>query len=255
MLMNPHQLLPTSASVTTSAQWYAYYKANAEFQLDIPWKLGAEITEDERNTIAASLAAWQLGETSDGSHLLAAAKNYAKRIKDPKYVDVIKLFIKEEQRHGNDLGKFLDLAHIPRLKRNWGDTIFRLVRYSTPNMEIWTTPVIIVETLALVYYKAMQKATNSIVLRQLCQQILRDEVKHIRFQYERLAIIYKNRPIWLRQLTHIIQRMLFLVAVILVWIGHHHALKAGGHNFRSYWQDAWVKMNFAWQRMKPEKYQ
>jgi hypothetical protein len=49
--------------------------------------------------------------------------------------------------------------------------------------------------------------------------------------------------------------MLFLVAVILVWIGHHHALKAGGHNFRSYWQDAWVKMNFAWQRMKPEKYQ
>ncbi len=61
-------------------------------------------------------------------------------------------------------------------------------------MEIWTTPVIMVETLALVYYKAIQKATNSPVLRQLCQQILRDEVKHIRFQYERLAILHRNRP-------------------------------------------------------------
>ena len=30
---------------------------------------------------------------------------------------------------------------------------------------------------------------------------------------------------------------------------------AGGYTFKSYWQDAWVKMNFAWQRMKPERYQ
>lgn len=36
-------------------------------------------------------------------------------------------------------------------------------------MEIWTTSVIMVETLALVYYKAIEKATNSPVLNQLCQ--------------------------------------------------------------------------------------
>ncbi|MBN3962793.1 hypothetical protein [Nostoc sp. NMS8] len=46
-----------------------------------------------------------------------------------------------------------------------------------------------------------------------------------------------------------------LCTVILVWIGHHHALRAGGHSFTSYWRDAWVKMNFAWERMKPERYQ
>ncbi|WP_251959084.1 ferritin-like domain-containing protein [Nostoc commune] len=205
VLMNPHKLLPTLSSITTSDEWYTYYKANAEFQLEIPWKHGAGITEDEQNAIADSLAAWQLGETSDGLHLLAAAKNYAQRIKDPKYVDVIELFIKEEQRHGGDLGRFLDLAQIPRLQRNWGDTLFRKIRYAIPTMEIWTTPVIMVETVALVYYKAIQNATNSPVLKQLCQQILRDEVKHIRFQYERLAVIHKNRPALLRKLTYLIQ--------------------------------------------------
>lgn len=97
-----------------------------------------------------------MGETSDGLHLLAAAKNYAQYIKDPKYVDVIELFIKEEQRHGGDLGRFLDLAQISRLQRNWGDTLFRKIRYAIPTMEIWTTPVIMVETLALVYYKTIQ---------------------------------------------------------------------------------------------------
>ncbi|MHC5744187.1 MAG: hypothetical protein ACYTXT_20315 [Nostoc sp.] len=61
VLMNPHKLLPTLSSITTSDKWYTYYKANAEFQLEIPWKRGAELTEDEQNAIADSLAAWQLG--------------------------------------------------------------------------------------------------------------------------------------------------------------------------------------------------
>lgn len=29
--MNPHKLLPTLSSITTSDEWYTYYKANAEF--------------------------------------------------------------------------------------------------------------------------------------------------------------------------------------------------------------------------------
>ncbi len=55
--------------------------------------------------------------------------------------------------------------------------------------------------------------------------------------------------------TYFLQRILFYIPVILVWIGHFRALKAGGYNFKSYWRDAWVKMNFAWERMKPERYQ
>ncbi|MEH2088356.1 hypothetical protein [Nostoc sp.] len=34
----------------TSDECYTYYKANVEFQLEIPWKRGAEITELEKNS-------------------------------------------------------------------------------------------------------------------------------------------------------------------------------------------------------------
>lgn len=153
-------------------EWYAYYTVNAEFQLKIPWELGAEVTKEEVKAIASSLAAWQLGETSDGSHLLAAAKEYARTINDLQFVDVVQLFIQEEQRHGNTLGRFLDLAGVPRIHQNWGDTAFRWVRYSVPSMEIWVIPVIMVETIALIYYKAIAKATKSTVLQQFQIQIL-----------------------------------------------------------------------------------
>ncbi|WP_189523593.1 hypothetical protein [Nostoc sp. PA-18-2419] len=47
-MTNPHKLLPTSSSITTSQEWYTYYKANAEFQLDIPWARGAEIAKEDK---------------------------------------------------------------------------------------------------------------------------------------------------------------------------------------------------------------
>ncbi|PHM07951.1 hypothetical protein CK516_23785 [Nostoc sp. 'Peltigera malacea cyanobiont' DB3992] len=34
----------------TSDECYTYYKANAEFQLEIPWKRGAEITQLKKNS-------------------------------------------------------------------------------------------------------------------------------------------------------------------------------------------------------------
>ncbi|MBI1877305.1 MAG: ferritin-like domain-containing protein [Chloroflexi bacterium] len=239
---------------TTSQEWYDYYTANAKSQLPIPWELGPEITPSEIEKIARSLQAWQLGETSDGSHLLAAAQKYAQSLNDPQFIEVVRLFIAEEQRHGGNLGRFLDLAGIPRINSNWGDSSFRLIRYFGREMEIWATSVVMVETMALIYYKAIRQATRSTVLRQICKQILQDEVSHIRFQVERLAILHRNRPKWLRLLTYGIQRVLFWGITLAVWADHHQALRAGGFNFRGFWRTAWTKMNFAWKMMNPEIY-
>ncbi len=238
----------------TTQEWYDHYAANGQSQLPIPWERGAELTSEERDKIASSVQAWQLGETSDGSHLLAAAQKYAGQTNDPKFIDVVRLFIAEEQRHGGNLGHFLDLADIPRIYKNWGDTLFRAIRYFLSEMEIWATSVVMVETMALVYYQAIRSATHSTVLRQICQQILKDEVSHIRFQWERLAILHRNRPKWLLAVTYLLQRILFLGIVIAVWIDHHRALQAGGYSFKRYWRTAWAKMNYAWKMMKPTIY-
>lgn len=242
-------------NVLTSAQWHEHYLKNAGSLLEVPWERGAGITADEKRAVGKSLSAWQLGETSDGRHLLKAAGRYAEEQDDPFFLEAVRLFIQEEQRHGADLGRFLDLAGIRRVSRNWGDSLFRAFRYAIPSMEIWVTVVIMVETLALIYYRAVRDATGSKVLRRICDRILRDEVHHIRFQYERLAILLRRRPRWLLQATLRLHRVLFAGIALAVWAGHGRALIAGGFDFRTYWRSAWMRMSYAWRRMEPARYQ
>ena len=240
--------------VRSSPEWVAYFEQNAAELRHIPWESGAAITDTELTAIAASLRGWQLGETSDGSHLLAAARHYASAIGDPPFIDAVRLFIAEEQRHGGNLGRFLDLAGVERAGSDLGDTLFRAVRYAVPRMEVWATPVVMVETHAMVYYNAVRRATRSPVLQAICEQILVDEVAHIRFQCERLAILHRRRPWWLRELTMGLHRVMFAGITVAVWIGHRRALRAGGYDFGRFWRAAWGKMRFAWRAMSPDAY-
>ena len=185
-------------AVWSSAQWLVYFRTNAERLLCVPWDTGAGLTPAEREVIAGSLPSWQLGETSDGSRLIAAARHHAAKTGDPDFVEVIRLFIGEEQRHGEELGRFLDLAGVQRKTWDWGDAVFRIFRHLLTRIEVSAAVLITVEVHALVYYNAIRRATGSRVLRQICRQILRDEVPHVRFQCERLAILHRHRPRVLR---------------------------------------------------------
>ena len=233
----------------TSRQWQDYYRANASHQLPLPWDAGAKLSAAEQRAIIRSLQAWQLGETSDGVHLMAAARRYAAAIGDPEFPAVVQLFIAEEQRHGELLGRFLDLHGAERIGRNWGDSVFRLLRSRLLSMEVWTTVVIAVETFALIYYRAVLQATESRLLQTICRQILRDEVPHLQFQYERLAQIYAGRGPRARRLTLFVQRILFFGTASAVWIGHHRTLRAGRFPLRRFWRTARKRMNLHWQRM------
>jgi hypothetical protein len=247
---------PSSAPtpVRTTAGWLAYFRANLAVCRPIPWERGAEVTPDELSAIAASLRGWQLGETSDGRHLRAAAARYAEQVGDPDYLAAVELFIREEQRHGELIGRFLDLAGVGRARSDWGDRLFRIARYCVTDMEVWTTPVVMVETLAVVYYNALRRATGSAVLRAVCSQILADEVPHLRFQCERLAILFRRRGRRTLRLTMLLQRLFFAAVVALVWAGHRRALRAGGYDWRHYWRAAWDRMGACWRRMGPRRY-
>jgi hypothetical protein len=243
-----------SGRLVTSREWVAYFRANAEQARPISWWRGPEVTAEELASVARSLQAWQLGETSDGRHLRAAAARYAEQVGDEDYPSAVELFIREEQRHGEMLGRFLDRAGAGRVESDWGDTLFRAARYCLTSMEVWTTVVVIVETLALVYYNAIRRATRSTVLREICSRILSDEVPHLRFQSERLAILFRDRGRFLFALTMFWQRFCFLGVMLLVWMGHRRALRAGGYNWRRYWRSSWDRMNATWRAMDPRRY-
>ncbi len=224
----------------TTNYWFRHFKENAGRQ-HINWLLKPVITTKETHTILSSLQAWQLGETSDGSQLTAAATRYAQHMGDPAYVDTIKLFIKEEQKHGENLGRYLDAIGQPRIKANWGDTLFRKVRHLNTSMEMWTLAVIAVESIAQVYYQALKDATDCPLLKSICTDILTDEAFHITFQTERLALIYEQKSNFSKSWRRLAYACFFHATSALVWFAHRKVLAAGGNAFASYFHKMSLK--------------
>jgi hypothetical protein len=217
----------------TSKQWIEHFDQNAVRQR-VDWNLKPAVSVTELSQILHSLQAWQLGETSDGAHLIHAATLYASRINDPYYVQAVQLFIKEEQKHGNNLGKYLDAIYQPRISNNWGDTLFRKIRYFNTSMEIWTLAVITVESAAQVFYQALKNATNCKLLQQICTDILIDEAYHIHFQAERMAIIFKSKSVGTKIISRYFYPVFFFATSLVVWFAHKKLFKAGGTGFSKY---------------------
>ena len=217
----------------TSNYWIGHFKANAN-EKRIDWNLFPSLTVEEMKIILPSLQAWQLGETSEGAHLIAASTKYANKIGDPDYVEAVKLFIKEEQKHGNNLGRYIDGIGQTRIDKDWGDTLFRKVRYYNTNMEIWTVAVIVVESTAQIFYQALKDATDCELLQSICTDILIDEAYHITFQTERLAIIYKGKSDTAKAWRNFVYKAFFFLTSCLVWFAHRTLFKAGGNTFNSF---------------------
>jgi hypothetical protein len=231
----------------TSLEWRKYYEENACSLLKIPWELGHELSYAEQRAIIRSVQDFQAGESSEGRHLFQYAKDYAERTDDHEYIEAIRLFIAEEQRHARDLGYFMQLSGIPLVKTTFTDGVFRRLRQFLGGLEISIGVLVTAEIIAKVYYAALQSATNSVVLQTLCRQILRDEVKHVEFQVERLGILRAKRSWLLLKGTMAIQRFLFLGTCIVVWAFHSKVFRKSGYDFGDFWWANWMEFEEAFQ--------
>ncbi|MDP9082014.1 MAG: ferritin-like domain-containing protein [Bacteroidota bacterium] len=226
----------------TSAYWIGHFKVNL-LQKRINWDQQPNITQNEINTILHSLQAWQLGETSEGRQLIAAAEKYALKTGEPEFVEATRLFIKEEQKHGNNLGTYLDRIGIPRIKKNWGDSLFRWVRHLNTSMESWTLAVIVVESTAQIFYQSLKDATGCGLLKEICTDILIDEAYHITYQTEHLAAIYYSKSTFSKNWRRSVYKCFFYCTSLLVWYANSRLFKAGGNTFEGYMNKMHLKYN------------
>jgi len=233
--------------------WREYFLINANSLMEIPWQHGVQLSPQERDAIASSVQEFQLGESSEGRHIISAARAYAQRAGDPAYPHTLALFIAEEHRHARDLGRFLDSAGLGRAKRAWPDSVFRWLRHRA-GLELSISVLVTAEIIAKVYYAALRDSTRSIVLRLLCDQICHDEVMHVFFQTERLAILRKRRSWAALFVIALAHRVLFAGTCLVVWHKHGPAMRAGRVGFRSYWRKCWREMAEALGRMNPRRY-
>uniref|UniRef100_A0ACD5GYH8 Ferritin-like domain-containing protein n=1 Tax=Desertifilum tharense IPPAS B-1220 TaxID=1781255 RepID=A0ACD5GYH8_9CYAN len=238
--MNPtlaEQDASRSVSGNTILNWHDYFGWNQNHLQALPWQDPYQLTEKEKQAISRSIQKFQLGESSEGAHLMKLARDYATRRGDRSFVETIKRFIGEEQRHARDLGRFMQQQGIVWAKKDWTDSLFRRLRKLT-DLEIAVIMLLTAELVALVYYKALGKATRSPLLNVLCQQIQKDELAHTHFQVFLLQQIRKNRSILSQRLTNLVHRCFYSLVLLIVWFDHLSVYRVSSYRFSEFWQES-----------------
>src|SRR5262245_40379941 len=108
--------------------WLEIFEARAPQLVIRKPEAGDWLSDEECRRIASSIATFQLGEQSEGRTLLRFAERFAQRRNLPALPRVTELFIREEQHHAAQLKTFMEANGIPLKRRNWTDSVFRVLR-------------------------------------------------------------------------------------------------------------------------------
>lgn len=229
---------------STAAEWLTYFQANHANVRVIDWHHAALFSSRDRQRFGHSIAIFQLGEGSEGHRLMKAGRAWAARGGDPVWVEVLKWFIREEQRHAADLGRLLDRENLPRLRSHWLDSAFRRLRGGW-NLEVSLSILLIAEIVGLLYTRALQQATDHPIAQAVADQIAWDESQHLLMQSCLLGILRQGRsPRWL-WLTQLLHRSLLGITLRVVWLDHGCLFRAAGWPFARFARAAMTELDLA----------
>ncbi len=222
--------------------WHDYFVANSLKGDEVPSTEQAQLTDQEKHRIEKSIAAFQLGEYSEGKGLLRSARLFAEGIGSEYLVRITKLFIAEEQAHAMLLARFMTINNIELIRRHWADIVFRRMRKSV-GFELSITVLITAEIIALVYYKALRANTNSDHLQRICNKILADEVNHVRYESELINRIRDGRSRPYKSTIKVLHKWLFVGTTIVVYSSHRAVLNSGGYGLIGFWEACWLEFS------------
>ncbi|MEZ4686723.1 MAG: ferritin-like domain-containing protein [Bacteroidia bacterium] len=238
--------------------WARYFTINAETPVSIDWKDEYLLSLEEYDRIYTSIRIFQRGEYSEGKHLMAKARKAVERGAPASYIDALTLFIREEQRHAMILGRFMKYQRMPVIRQHWVDDVFRGLRRPL-GLAGSILVLTVAEMVALAYYKALREATDSQILKRICDQIMWDEPHHLRFQASGLRMCLKEKPRWWAPLGRFTQRFLLAGTLPLVWFQHRDVFRSGGYRFAQLWKESFEALQDMWEfqpaDIPTEKYQ
>jgi len=210
-------------------QWKRYFQQNKNHFRHIDIERPDVLTQNEKSLISSSLQQFQRGEQSEGQYLFA----FAMQVGDEDYLESIRLFIREEQRHAKILGAYMERNSIPLIKRHWVDSVFRGLR-RLAGIENTVRVLLIAEIIAKTYYRALCRATSSALLQDICIQILQDQDQHIRFHCDALHFFHQKKSPAGRLLVSFWQLSLMSGAMLVVWLYHHKVLYKAGYSLQRF---------------------
>jgi hypothetical protein len=118
------------------------------------------------------------------------------------------------------------------------DNSFRWLR-KLAGLEGTVTVLLTAEIISMIYYKALQKSTGSVLLQNICKQILVDEEMHLQFQSFTLKMLYRKKPGISILFSRLLHGILMSGTIMMVWFFHKKVLKCGGYHFFSFFKNVW----------------
>jgi len=210
--------------------WRAHFEHHAWRSRQVPAELGDELTAEARRAIGASLATFQLGEQSNGAHLIAATRRFAEQhagADADTLVLIMQLLVHEEHQHAWLLRSFMQRHAIPRKERDWTQLAFRILR-RLGGFELGVHVLIAAELIGIVYYRALEAATGCEQLRALCRTMVADELAHVGFEAQLLLTLQARRPAPVRALLRAAHRAFFNTTALIVWLTHRRVFDRNG---------------------------
>lgn len=217
--------------------WLEYFEYNNANLLKLDFNNNNELSSEELELITPSIKAFQIGEGSDGKHLSKVVKKFANRTNYLKYEEIMKWFILEENRHSQTLKKYMDIYNIKIVKSMWIDNIFRVLR-KLMGLECEIIVLVTAEMIALSYYTALSNATNSVLLKTICRQMLNDELKHVVLQSDTLHRISEHRNNMINNAIRKIRRILMRITCFVVWHKYKKLFIHGEYPYRRLKEDS-----------------
>lgn len=205
--------------------WTAHFEANHSHRLQIDFTEEPELTPREKRLISPSIQIFQKGEASEGRFLLRCAERYACRNQAPEYSEAMKWFVREENRHSAYLKRFMDYHQIPARPHSFLDSIFRFLR-KIGGLRSEIIVLVTAEMIALSYYRALAECVPSPALKEICRQMLRDELPHIVFQSYTLYKLKSHLP------ERLLRILLMEITMTVVWFSIKKVFRAGGYSYR-----------------------
>jgi hypothetical protein len=213
--------------------WLNHFEHHAQHPRCAANDLSDLLTPDERRLIAGSMATFQLGEQSEGRTLLRAAERFAHARRVPKLVRIVGLLIREEQRHAALLQAFMEDHDIALKTTDWTDRVFRLAR-RLAGLEFYLHVLISAELIGIVYYRALEAATNCRRLEVLCRVLVSDELAHVGFESRLILELRAGRTRPVRALMCLGHRTFFACTAVVVGFTHRSVLRQGGSGMRGF---------------------
>ena len=211
--------------------WKSYFERN---RLHFNWLFlpnSHELDAEERAAVTNSLM--RLNEL-DQTHFLS---KFAVLNKDEDYLDSLNQFIQEEQMHEKVLQRFLEKEGVSFNRKKGRSLLFRRIMRLV-KMENAVIAAINEKILLDSYFKALGKATQSISLQNISNQICKDIVMQMNYHAYTLKGFYQEQSKIKRKATRYFHRFLMVLAVSEFWMKHKRILQLGGADFSSFLIDS-----------------